>query len=184
MATLYEIDKDFNPRSPCGERPSRAGRGSRPVQFQSTLPVRGATRQQLLHDMPQRISIHAPRAGSDMPARSAPLSSSYFNPRSPCGERLDVLDYYPLVDAFQSTLPVRGATPNFGRCERRRDYFNPRSPCGERRKIHGFDQRRHKEISIHAPRAGSDRRWGRNNLRGYQFQSTLPVRGATNGDKP
>ena len=36
-----------------------------------------------------RISIHAPRAGSDIISTSAPLPLTHFNPRSPCGERLE-----------------------------------------------------------------------------------------------
>ncbi len=60
-----------------------------------------------------------------------------------------------------------------------KSYFNPRSPCGERRfPSHLF---RHKHlISIHAPRAGSDS-MRKPHIRPEQsFQSTLPVRGATN----
>ena len=58
---------------------------------------------------------------------------------------------------FQSTLPVRGATLRRSRSRPSASYFNPRSPCGERRVgvarlAHGLI------ISIHAPRAGSDRR--------------------------
>ena len=57
--------------------------------------------------------------------------------------------------AFQSTLPVWGATDDRRRQERRPVDFNPRSPCGER-----LDQTRslacHILISIHAPRVGSD----------------------------
>ena len=34
---------DFNPRSPCGERRKNGGHIKRPPQFQSTLPVWGAT---------------------------------------------------------------------------------------------------------------------------------------------
>ena len=34
-------------------------------------------------------------------------------------------------------------------------------------------------ISIHAPREGSDDRYSLLPVRGFQFQSTLPVRGAT-----
>ena len=78
--------------------------------FQSTLPVRGATRSNLVGSRFWTISIHAPRAGSD---RSMPLSRMtcrYFNPRSPCGERL--LGFLLLI-----TSPKN---------------FNPRSPCGER----------------------------------------------------
>ena len=78
--------------------------------FQSTLPVRGATSV----IPPQLVIAH------------------YFNPRSPCGERLPVLydaDYQP---RFQSTLPVRGATLP---------------------QLWGANDG---GISIHAPRAGSD----------------------------
>ena len=34
---------DFNPHSPCGERPRSSRFGSRAREFQSTLPLRGAT---------------------------------------------------------------------------------------------------------------------------------------------
>ena len=37
------ITHDFNPRSPCGERPGNGVDSSRTIQFQSTLPVWGAT---------------------------------------------------------------------------------------------------------------------------------------------
>ena len=57
-----------------------------------------------------------------------------FNPRSPCGERRSVHRFV-------------GITPF---------YFNPRSPCGERPHSRN-DEKGHTEISIHAPRAGSDK---------------------------
>ena len=57
-------------------------------------------------------------------------------------------------------------------------YFNPRSPCGERHVAQ--HQERHAEcISIHAPRAGSDLEAERKADEWLEFQSTLPVRGAT-----
>ena len=61
--------EDFNPRSPCGERPAWAVDQPLHCRFQSTLPVRGATCRKVLSSLPQ---IH-------------------FNPRSPCGERLQVV---------------------------------------------------------------------------------------------
>ena len=80
----------------------------------------------------------------------------HFNPRSPCGERLYPLALEQCQHGFQSTLPVRGATF----CKRRSSgylfYFNPRSPCGERRSI-AISALQERKISIHAPRAGSDR---------------------------
>ena len=57
-------------------------------KFQSTLPARGATTLRLNAPRIIRISIHAPRTGSD-----GSLSTNfdkryfYFNPRSPHGER-------------------------------------------------------------------------------------------------
>ena len=82
-----KIDKNFNPRSPCGERQRRWTQATTARLFQSTLPVRGATLADVVKDYPLVISIHAPRAGSDRTLRSGRKSRTYFNPRSPCGER-------------------------------------------------------------------------------------------------
>ena len=62
------------------------------TEFQSTLPVRGATNEQPELFKQFTISIHAPRAGSD---GKSPLEGGgylYFNPRSPCGERLVLIN--------------------------------------------------------------------------------------------
>ncbi len=85
-------NNDFNPRSPCGERRQRWScmRGS--FGFQSTLPMRGATRS----------SVGIQDGNSD------------FNPRSPCGERLQKAVDIINQKLFQSTLPMRGATGYYG----------------------------------------------------------------------
>ena len=57
--------QDFNPRSPCGERHDSIALPSATGTFQSTLPVRGATRGRVCGQWMKSISIHAPRAGSD-----------------------------------------------------------------------------------------------------------------------
>ncbi len=102
---------DFNPRSPCGERPHGCYRGTR---------LRG-------------ISIHAPHAGSDTSIFAHfGMMFADFNPRSPCGERLLRIVRIVFVPEFQSTLPMRGATRLFAYAKRGRRDFNPRSPCGER----------------------------------------------------
>ena len=101
--------------------------------FQSTLPVRGATRIFNRFGGKKHISIHAPRAGSDTPGANAWIRSK----------------------SFQSTLPVRGATIPATAADRPPD-FNPRSPCGER-PLCGDHYILNLMISIHAPRAGSDR---------------------------
>ena len=60
-----------------------------------------------------------------------------------------------VIEKFQSTLPVRGATLR---------------PVGRHLEHH---------ISIHAPREGSDWAYWYSSERMSGFQSTLPVRGAT-----
>ena len=57
---------NFNPRTPCGVRPRQNMASRTVVTFQSTHPLRGATRP----------------ACPDRPRRS------HFNPRTPCGVRL------------------------------------------------------------------------------------------------
>ena len=58
-------------------------------EFQSTRPMRGATRGVQVGDHAGHdISIHAPHAGRDAPhSRLSWPRSSYFNPRAPCGAR-------------------------------------------------------------------------------------------------
>ena len=56
---------DFNPRSPCGERPGTSARWSRPLIFQSTLSLRRATAHPDRLRGDHRISIHALLAESD-----------------------------------------------------------------------------------------------------------------------
>ena len=78
------------------------------------------------------ISIHTPHAGSDaLKSRSIP-KALYFNPHSPCGERLLVSRKWSIPHIFQSTLPMRGATALLF-CFSQMDF-----------------------ISIHTPHAGSD----------------------------
>ena len=170
--------KHFNPRSPHGERlqgifsrrssstisihAPRTGSDcstssvpSSPIRFQSTLPARGATFVAVFRERGDLISIHAPRTGSDQSATRRAGAGAYFNPRSPHGERLGNSCPSTLIVLFQSTLPARGATNIF-------QVFEP----GE-------------EISIHAPRTGSDCSSVRASYSDLSFQSTLPARGAT-----
>ena len=125
------------------------------LRFQSTLPAGGATPP---GDDPSglwHISIHAPRGGSDCPEAAHHGPGIYFNPRSPRGERRAKARMWGFSATFQSTLPAGGATGSLRRRGRQRN------------------------ISIHAPRGGSDPAppiWGGPALR---FQSTLPAGGAT-----
>ena len=101
------------------------------------------------------ISIHAPRVGSDGIVNLPPKPLNDFNPRSPCGERHALNESLEDGKKFQSTLPVWGATI-----------------AAKGRHIEG-------EISIHAPRVGSDFISLSPAALYSRFQSTLPVWGAT-----
>ena len=65
---LYSICgyRHFNPRSPRGERHYGCFRFTLSLLFQSTLPAGGATNIQKAVEEAQKISIHAPRGGSDL----------------------------------------------------------------------------------------------------------------------
>ena len=106
---------NFNPRSPWGERLLLAFSGRKLIEFQSTLPVGGATYQRLCGQKYQQISIHAPRGGSDILYLVVGAQADYFNPRSPWGERRGCVRKGFLVFPFQSTLPVGGATTTTGK---------------------------------------------------------------------
>ena len=167
----------FNPRSPCGERPPAytahqwedgisiraplAGSDTvflwclaALVQFQSALPLRGATDDSERRAGELGISIRAPLAGSDA-GSSAHMVSSRFQSALPLRGATATIPFSICSAKFQSALPLRGATcairllsqhvlisiraPLAGSdpapcCTRpARRYFNPRSPCGERR---------------------------------------------------
>ena len=101
----------FNPRSPCGERRLDRMAGVSDNIFQSTLPVRGATNFASIHTGMLFISIHAPRAGSDILPRLKPPVRVGFQSTLPvrgATNATTLLMVYQLK--FQSTLPVRGAT--------------------------------------------------------------------------
>ena len=171
------ISANFNPRSPWGERPGCAARRADNRNFNPRSPWG----ERLI----RLINVQWP---------------TYFNPRSPWGERLltfmlsasltifqstlpvggatsDMPDT-PIGVLFQSTLPVGGATNRWRRNHGTHNHFNPRSPWGERL-LGAVAPEVPPAISIHAPRGGSDA--GRVALFSVHclFQSTLPVGGAT-----
>ena len=103
---------NFNPRAPCGARLSRPYRSRAILRFQSTRPLRGATKVKLvLYAMPTFQSTRPLRgATARRPGRSC--SSRNFNPRAPCGARRGFVALGAFDAAFQSTRPLRGATAN------------------------------------------------------------------------
>ena len=125
--------RDFNPRTPCGVRRLTLSTTLGELLFQSTHPMRGATR----HEM--HLSRKEAAFQSTHPMRGA----TNGNP------------IYDGVEVFQSTHPMRGATDLHKFRRRPLLHFNPRTPCGvrlvEAPQAVGFDI-----ISIHAPHAGCD----------------------------
>ena len=129
--TRFPERRYFNPRSPCGERPSggtivssgtyisihallaESDHGPPPIHhrqgisFHALLAESDQGRVLLLSH--REISIHALLAESDPASGRQMTPACYFNPRSPCGER-------QIVNTTKD----------------RTKHFNPRSPCGER----------------------------------------------------
>mgnify|MGYP000796445240 CR=1 FL=1 len=124
---------NFNPRSPHGERQRAVSTGvASDVHFNPRSPHGERHRPVRHRSFRLRISIHAPRTGSDAAAAACLSWTLYFNPRSPHGERRFWRNGGRGRGRFQSTLPARGAT---------RD-----GDGGDLMEV----------ISIHAPRTGSD----------------------------
>ena len=78
----------FNSRTPCGVRQYVDNARYIQDRFQFTHPVRGATTKYIQPNITTNVSIHAPRAGCDLP----------------------IIVYFHLPVMFQFTHPVRGAT--------------------------------------------------------------------------
>ena len=167
----------FNPRAPCGARPSPRAITKTISQFQSTRPLRGATIiSSTCSPSPRIFQSTRPLRGatpaqdtehgccsfqSTRPLRGATYlytvyrpGPSDFNPRAPCGARLRSDAYARSHQDFNPRAPC-GARP-CGPCSRAPPrHFNPRAPCGAR------------PITRLATSSTAS------------FQSTRPLRGAT-----
>ena len=170
----------FNPRTPCGVRHVQDGQGK----------------------AGQNISIHAPLAGCDGGKSNVAVGRKHISIHAPlAGCDFQQQPFQIAKSRFQSTHPLRGATTSPVSCANWLIYFNPRTPCGVRPlkrvqlfhscviSIHaplaGCDQKssgpsQSRWISIHAPLAGCDCVGLLDPPIVSIFQSTHPLRGATN----
>ena len=147
------------------------------IRFQPTRPLRGATLCLRLLLISSRFQPTRPLRGATC---SPAIRSTYvlhFNPRAPCGARLQVDPAAVKEIKFQPTRPLRGATVLVSCRLVCLNNFNPRAPCGARlarylvmvnkagfqptRPLRGatvdedFETER-RDISTHAPLAGRD----------------------------
>ena len=145
----------FNPHSPCGERLEFCELVGSEVEISIHTPLAGSDAVGRIVPEVRAISIHTPLAGSDRHATASRTTGRHFNPHSPCGERLG---------------PVL-------RCGEHDFYFNPHSPCGERPTPRGCNWET-KYFNPHSP-CGERRTDPLRSVWPKLFQSTLPLRGAT-----
>ena len=192
---------NFNPRSPCGERrlglkalrsrfifqstlpvggatsPYRASYLSHGL-FQSTLPVGGATGRRDEDSRIQKISIHAPRGGSDFMCHSNKSSRRGFQSTLPVGGATESPKRRSYKMLFQSTLPVGGATLMARTTGTRWIIFQSTLPVGGATSASTSGRPRQPDFNPRSP-------WGERQVcppsryLGELFQSTLPVGGAT-----
>ena len=122
----------FNPRAPCGARPSVRFGVESVTMFQSTRPVRGATEMTGMWSNITDVSIHAPRAGRD---KTYILFSEYhpcFNPRAPCGARRFLYRFHGVSIHVSIHAPRAGRDSLTYLNDMVQFRFNPRAPCGAR----------------------------------------------------
>ena len=150
----------FYPRSPCGERPAASTGATNRDQISIHALLAESDALDISARRGLRISIHALLAESDEDANDSTNADLNFYPRSPCGERHQILD------------DISGETK----------YFYPRSPCGERQ-LSPKTKHKSNRISIHALLAESDVRLYRLSLTRCLFLSTLSLRRATSSGR-
>ena len=155
LARVRRQVRGFNPRTPCGVRRQRTFLFQTVTGFQSTHSLRSAT---FVADNPMRtlepVSIHALLAECDLQKWHDNPPMVRFNPRTPCGVRLEPrpmpkvnLGFNPRTPCgvrhagfkrvadmrwFQSTHSLRSATVPALHHVLRTTGFNPRTPCGVR----------------------------------------------------
>ena len=192
--------QNFNPRTPCGVRRNLIGDKHFTVRISIHAPRAGCDIALLDGSVSLDTfqSTHPVRGATGSAAAHMPCAYN-FNPRTPCGVRRHAYrprndDYHISIHApragcdsddhgnltkentFQSTHPVRGATPS-----RDGKLFTvsisihaPRAGC-DRRGAYLTKQNYH--ISIHAPRAGCDANVVASFARGFAISIHAPRAG-------
>ena len=145
---------NFNPHSPCGER---RGRRSSCLPSSYFNPHSPCGERQYAYRHPSvkvEISIHTPLAGSDEAGAAVLVKADVISIHTPLAGSDSLLCGRYQYNKFQSTLPLRGATPA---SRRLRDMI---------------------EFQSTLPLRGATQAHGAGSMF-FEFQSTLPLRGAT-----
>ena len=132
--SVARLRVDFNPCSPCGERPPSYATGAEASpNFNPCSPCGERLVDKRRDAALIRISIHAPRAGSDCGSPNqlnfndisihAPRAGSDCNPAARPSRSTRISIHAPRAGSDPNGCAPTGTTPN----------FNPCSPCGERR---------------------------------------------------
>ena len=110
MPAVMCLTGSFNPRTPCGVRPSWERVSGPERGFQSTHSLRSATHHPLRHMLSiKRFNPRTP-CGVRHSARTEDARGQSFNPRTPCGVRLLPSVFSMSGSGFQSTHSLRSAT--------------------------------------------------------------------------
>ena len=149
-------DGDFNPRTPCGVRRIPIDGLAESINISIHAPRVGCDESAAKNAGDALISIHAPRVGCDALLSRLRKSGWNFNPRTPCGVRLQRF----LAESMRKVISIHA----------------PRVGCDERGPGGG---QAGAGISIHAPRVGCDGPGPPERSSLWGFQSTHPVWGAT-----
>ena len=149
---------DFNPRTPCGVRQARTSPCRCRPSFQSTHPLRGATKSRRNHPQHYTFQSTHPLRGATFSASSCDRMARFqsTHPLRGATNMLTVASGYSMVSIHAPLAGCDQLPARMGQHDRR---FNPRTPCGVR--LSPVLQ-----AAYHSA-----------------FQSTHPLRGATNVQK-
>ena len=160
FSDCIESNCHFNPRTPCGVRQKTAAKANKKQNFNPRTPC-----------------------GVRLTTAAKPRRRTDFNPRTPCGVRLFLAALAQEGFGISIHAPLAGCDSTNRSESLGLKYFNPRTPCGVRLvvlvvPIMSF------LISIHAPLAGCDFMAVLGDQKSGTFQSTHPLRGATETQTP
>ena len=147
------------------------------IEFQSTHPLRGATR---LHNFSigreAFQSTHPLRGATTNPA-NMPIMSKDFNPRTPCGVRLVSPEYLKIMIDISIHAPLAGCDQIPQRIKDHIQRFQSTHPLRGATQLSRVDRFQTRFQSTHPLRGAT--RHSYYHTSGLGFQSTHPLRGAT-----